>query len=140
MGYSWQFALTAVFIEGLLFILLTVTGLRTMMVEAMPLKLRQAIVPGIGLFITFIGMQNAGIVVCNEFPLHCGHALYLQHCRWHPAGHHLVGGSSSVYGPCKAAQPGYHHTGLAVCDEIPVLVGGNGSALFRNIADTSFTL
>lgn len=69
MGYSWQFALTAVFIEGLLFILLTVTGLRTMMVEAMPLKLRQAIVPGIGLFITFIGMQNAGIVVCNESTL-----------------------------------------------------------------------
>ena len=69
MGYSWPFALTAVFVEGLLFILLTVTGLRTMMVEAMPLKLRQAIVPGIGLFIAFIGMQNAGIVVCNESTL-----------------------------------------------------------------------
>lgn len=62
MGYSWQFALTAVFIEGLIFVLLTLTGLRQKMVEAMPLMLRKSITPGIGLFIAFIGLQNAGIV------------------------------------------------------------------------------
>lgn len=66
LGYSWQFALTAVFVEGLLFILMTLTGLRNMIVEAMPKKLRLAITPGIGLFITFLGMQNAGIVVSDE--------------------------------------------------------------------------
>src|SRR5574344_1006578 len=65
MGYTWQFALTAVFIEGLLFILLTLTGLRQKIVDAMPLVLRRAISPGIGLFIAFIGLKNAGIVVDN---------------------------------------------------------------------------
>lgn len=62
MGYSWQFALTAVLIEGLIFILLTLTGLRQKMVECMPLQLRRAISAGIGLFIAFIGLQNAGII------------------------------------------------------------------------------
>ena len=65
MGYTWQFALTAVFIEGILFILLTLTGLRQKIVDAMPLVLRRAISPGIGLFIAFIGLKNAGIVVDN---------------------------------------------------------------------------
>ena len=62
MGYTWQFALTAVFIEGLIFILLTITGLRQKIVDAMPLVLRRAISPGIGFFIAFIGLKNAGIV------------------------------------------------------------------------------
>ena len=51
MGYSWQFALTAVFIEGIIFILLTLTGLRQKIVDSMPLVLRRAISPGIGFFI-----------------------------------------------------------------------------------------
>ena len=54
MGYSWQFALTAVFIEGIIFILLTLTGLRQKIVDSMPLVLRRAISPGIGFFIAFI--------------------------------------------------------------------------------------
>lgn len=62
MGYTWQFALTAVFIEGIIFILLTLTGLRQKIVDAMPLVLRRAISPGIGFFIAFIGLKNAGIV------------------------------------------------------------------------------
>lgn len=62
MGYSWQFALTAVFIEGLIFIALTLTGLRQKIVDCMPLLLRNSISPGIGLFIAFIGLKNAGIV------------------------------------------------------------------------------
>ena len=66
MGYSWQFALTAVFIEGFIFILLTITGLRQKIVDSMPLVLRRAISPGIGLFIAFIGLKNAGIIVSNE--------------------------------------------------------------------------
>lgn len=65
MGYTWQFALTAVLIEGLIFILLTITGLRTKLVEALPLCIRNAITPGIGFFIAFIGLQNSGIVVAN---------------------------------------------------------------------------
>lgn len=62
MGYSWQFALTAVFLEGLLFILLTITGLRQKIIEALPSILCRSINPGIGLFIAFIGLQNSGIV------------------------------------------------------------------------------
>lgn len=65
MGYSWQFALTAVLIEGIIFILMTISGLREKIVEAMPLALRNAIGPGIGLFIAYIGMSNAGIIVSN---------------------------------------------------------------------------
>ena len=66
MGYSWQFALTAVFLEGLIFILLTLTGLRQKIVDCMPLLLRRSISPGIGLFIAFIGLKNAGIVASSE--------------------------------------------------------------------------
>ena len=63
MGYSWQFALTGVFIEGIIFIILTVTNVRKLIVDAIPLSLKSAIGGGIGLFIVFIGMQNAGIIV-----------------------------------------------------------------------------
>ncbi len=66
MGYSWQFALTAVLIEGVIFILLTVTGLRKYIVNAIPLVLRRAISPGIGLFIAFVGLKSAGIVTSSE--------------------------------------------------------------------------
>ena len=66
MGYSWQFALTAVLIEGIIFILLTVTGLRKYIVNAIPLVLRRAISPGIGLFIAFVGLKSAGIVTSSE--------------------------------------------------------------------------
>lgn len=69
MGYTWQFALTAVFIEGLIFILLTITGLRQKIVDCMPLLLRRSISPGIGLFIALIGLNNAGIVVSNPSTL-----------------------------------------------------------------------
>ncbi|MBR1706699.1 MAG: NCS2 family permease [Bacteroidales bacterium] len=66
MGCSWQFALTAVLLEGLLFIILTVTNLRTLIVDAIPVTLKNAIGIGIGLYIAFIGLKNAGIIVSNE--------------------------------------------------------------------------
>jgi adenine/guanine/hypoxanthine permease len=66
MGYSWQFALTAILIEGVIFILLTVTKIRTLIVDAIPLSLKRAIGAGIGLFIAFIGLKNAGIIVNND--------------------------------------------------------------------------
>lgn len=69
MGYPWQFALTAVFLEGLLFILLTVTKVREAIVRSIPLNLRYSIGAGIGLFIAFIGLQNAGIVVNSDATL-----------------------------------------------------------------------
>lgn len=69
MGYSWQFALTAVLIEGIIFILLTVTNLREKIVDAIPVTLKNAIGAGIGLFISFIGLQNAGIIVNNDATL-----------------------------------------------------------------------
>lgn len=63
MGYSWQFALTAILIEGIIFILLSVTKVRAAIVGAFPKPLQYAIAAGIGLYIAFIGLQNAGIVV-----------------------------------------------------------------------------
>lgn len=69
LGYSWQFALTAVLIEGLIFIFLTVTNLREKIVDCLPVTLRYAISGGIGLFIAFLGLQNAGIVVKNDATL-----------------------------------------------------------------------
>ena len=69
MGYPWQMALTAVFIEGIIFILLTVTKVRAWIVDAIPTSLKRAIGAGIGLFIAFIGMKNAGIIVDNPATL-----------------------------------------------------------------------
>ena len=66
MGYTWQFALTAVLIEGLIFIVLTLTNVREAIVNAIPLNLRYAIGGGIGLFIAFIGLQSSGLVVRQE--------------------------------------------------------------------------
>lgn len=63
MGYSWQFALTAVFVEGLIFLLLTFLNVREAIVNSIPPSLKKAIAAGIGLFIAFIGLQNAGIIV-----------------------------------------------------------------------------
>ena len=63
MGYSWQFALTAVFIEGLIFIILTVTNVREAIIDAIPAAMKSAVSAGIGLFIAFIGLVNAGIIV-----------------------------------------------------------------------------
>ena len=69
MGYSWQFALTAVFLEGLVFLLLTVTNLREKIVDVIPNALKNAISAGIGLYIAFIGLQGAGIIVNNDATL-----------------------------------------------------------------------
>lgn len=69
LGYHWQMALTAVLIEGILFILLTISNLREKIVDALPMTLKYAISSGIGLFIAFIGLQNAGIVVNNDATL-----------------------------------------------------------------------
>lgn len=66
MGYSWQFALTAVFIEGILFILMTVTNIREAIVNAIPVNMRYAIGGGIGLFIAFIGLNNGGVIVSDN--------------------------------------------------------------------------
>lgn len=69
MGYSWQFALTAVFLEGIVFLLLTVTNLREKIVDVIPATLKNAIGAGIGLYIAFIGLKSAGLVVDNEATL-----------------------------------------------------------------------
>ncbi len=65
MGYSWEFALTAVFLEGIIFMILTFFNVRTAIVNSIPINLKYAISAGIGLFIAFIGLQGAGLVVDN---------------------------------------------------------------------------
>ncbi len=68
-GYSWQLALAAVFAEGLIFIILSVTNVREAIFNAIPMTLKSAVSVGIGLFIAFIGFQNAKIVVNNDSTL-----------------------------------------------------------------------
>lgn len=68
-GYSWQLALLAVFIEGLIFIVLSLTKVREAIFNSIPLSLKKAVSVGIGLFIAFIGLQNAGLTVNNESTL-----------------------------------------------------------------------
>jgi len=63
MGYSWQFALFAVFVEGLVFIALSITNIREAIFNAIPLQLKKGVSVGIGLFCAFIGLQNANLVV-----------------------------------------------------------------------------
>lgn len=65
MGYSWQLALTAVLVEGLIFIALSVTNVREALFNVIPLTLKSAVTVGIGFFITFIGLQNAHVVVAG---------------------------------------------------------------------------
>ncbi|MBR5133690.1 MAG: NCS2 family permease [Alistipes sp.] len=69
MGYPWQFALTAVFIEGIIFIIMTATNIREAIANAIPLNLRYAIGCGIGLFIAFIGLKNGQVIVDNPSTL-----------------------------------------------------------------------
>ena len=69
MGYSWQFALTAILIEGIIFIILSVTKVREMIVNAIPVQMKLAISVGIGLFIVFLGLMNANIVVTDPATL-----------------------------------------------------------------------
>ncbi len=68
-GYSWQIALLAVFVEGLIFIVLSVTNVREAIFNAIPMTLKSAVSAGIGLFIAFIGLQNAKLVVNNDSTL-----------------------------------------------------------------------
>ncbi|MBR6623819.1 MAG: NCS2 family permease [Ruminococcus sp.] len=68
-GYSWQIALFAVFIEGIIFIVLSLTNVREAIFNAIPLTLKHAVSVGIGLFIAFIGLQNAGLSVKNDSTL-----------------------------------------------------------------------
>lgn len=66
MGYSWQFAMTAVFLEGILFILLTVFNIREAIINSLPLNIKKAISVGIGIFIALLGLDNGHIVVHQE--------------------------------------------------------------------------
>lgn len=69
MGYTYNQALVVVFLSGILFILITAVGLREAIIRAIPSCIKDAITPGIGLFIAIIGLKNAGIVVANEATL-----------------------------------------------------------------------
>jgi len=69
MGKSWQFALTAVFLEGILFLLLTALNVRELIINSIPMNVKKAISVGIGLFIAFIGLQNSGLIVSSDATL-----------------------------------------------------------------------
>lgn len=65
MGYSWQAALAAVFVSGLVFVLISVTGIRKKIIDAIPVQLKLAIGAGIGFFIAFVGLKNCGLIIAN---------------------------------------------------------------------------
>ena len=69
MGHTWQFALTAVFIEGIIFLLLTSFNIRELILNSIPMNMKHAISAGIGLFIAFIGLHNSGLIVDNPATL-----------------------------------------------------------------------
>jgi AGZA family xanthine/uracil permease-like MFS transporter len=69
MGLSWQTALGAVFLSGIIAVIVTLTGLRELLIRAIPISMKHAVGAGIGLFIAFIGLVNSGIVVANEATL-----------------------------------------------------------------------
>ncbi len=66
MGYSWQAALAAVFISGIVFVVISVTGIRKKIIDSIPVQLKLAIGAGIGFFIAFVGLKNSGIIIANE--------------------------------------------------------------------------
>lgn len=83
MGYSWQVALMAVFIEGIIFIILSLTNVREAIFNAIPMSLKKGVGAGIGLFIAFIGLQGGKIVVNNDSTL----VSYVNFTEnWHTAG------------------------------------------------------
>lgn len=67
MGYSWEFALTAVFLEGIIFIILTFLNIREAIINCIPLNLKRAVSVGIGLFIALIGLVNSGVITTGKF-------------------------------------------------------------------------
>ncbi len=69
LGYSWQEGLAIVFLSGILFLILTLSGLRMTIIKAIPKNLKYAIAPGIGLFIALIGLNNAGLIEVNQGPI-----------------------------------------------------------------------
>ena len=69
MGYPWQVALLAVFVEGIVFIVLSLTNVREALFNVIPLSLKKAVSVGIGVYIAFIGLQNAGVVVNSDSTL-----------------------------------------------------------------------
>ncbi|WP_286356726.1 NCS2 family permease [Ileibacterium valens] len=66
MGYSWEAALAAVFLSGVVFVVISITGVRKMIIDAIPVQLKLAIGAGIGFFIAFVGLKNAAIIIANE--------------------------------------------------------------------------
>ncbi len=69
MGYTWEQALFAIFVSGLIFIIISISGLRRIVINMIPISIKYAVTVGIGFFIAFIGMQNAGIIVASDATL-----------------------------------------------------------------------
>ncbi len=105
MGISWKTALTAVFLEGVLFIILSLFNVREAIIKAIPSNLKKAVAAGIGLFICFIGFQNAGIIVNNDAT--------------------LVGLGNLTQGPAAVAMIGLALTAVLYALKIPgsILIG-----------------
>ena len=104
MGYSWQVALLAVFVEGIIFLVLSLTNVREAIFNAIPLNLKRGVSVGIGLFIAFIGLQNAGHQLHRELP----HRRHLRAA----VCHRPVYNRHSAHQECQGRHPHRHPADL----------------------------
>ena len=97
MGYSWQLALMAVFVEGIIFIVLSLTNVREAIFNAIPMTLKSAVSVGIGLFVAFVGLQNAKLIVNSDSTL-----VTYQHFKGRDLPQHRRGVQSSRWWACSS--------------------------------------
>lgn len=136
MGYPWQTALGAVFISGVLFVVLSAVGARQAIVKAIPLSLKFAITAGIGAFLAFLGLKSGDLVVANEATL-IGLGDLKQPAAWLTAIG-LLGTAVLMYKKVKGAiLYGIIGTSLiAIITQVPVYTGADGKpAAFNGFAD-----
>ena len=128
MGLSWQAGLAAVFISGFIFLLLTVTRVRELIINAVPLDIKYAIVVGLGCFISFIGMKNAGIIVADPSTF----VAFGDMTNWEP----LLAGFGAIFiGALMVRQVrGAMIIGIITITVIGMLVGATPIPDFSNMA------
>ena len=137
MGYSWQQALAAVFVEGIIFILLSLTNVREAIFNSIPMNLKHAVSVGIGLFIAFIGLQNAKITVNNDSTLVSVFSFKssVANGTFHSEGNHSSSGADRASDHSSA--PGQEYQGRYSLGNSDHLASGNRLPVYRPLRTKS---
>lgn len=133
MGYSWKAALAAVFISGIVFVVISVTGIRKMIINAIPVQMKLAIGAGIGFFIAFVGLKNAGIVVANESTF-----VALGNLKSPTVLLAIIGILITVALLCKKV-PAAVFVGMVITAVLGIIWGAAGAEGMPGLPDTLFT-